>query len=129
MLIQTNATSGQFPQLWYRLLFTLVALVSIFFVAPCLAQPEDDEPLPPPATIPATKVGQQLKWVLDIVNGGDMGDPKDKFTERFLELVPPKPSRKPLFRPPRKNLRRRQNRPAQSHARRARGHHLRRHPR
>jgi hypothetical protein len=66
-----------------------VALLVSFLSSPCLAQPEDEDAPPPPATIPATKAGKELKWVLEVVNGRELGDPTEKFTPRFLEQAPP----------------------------------------
>lgn len=69
-----------------RFAASLVAVLLMFLSSPCLGQPEDED-TPARARIPNTKAGQELKWVLDVVNGGSVGDPADKFTTRFIEMV------------------------------------------
>jgi hypothetical protein len=75
------------PRTWCFFLGLLLALF-VSSATPCLAQPEDDDDLPAVA-IPDSKVGKELTWVLSVVNGRSLGDPAEKFTERFLEIVPP----------------------------------------
>jgi hypothetical protein len=82
----TNVLSRRFRQRCYHLLVAVVAAI-VFFSSSSLAQPEDDDQ-PPPATIPDTVAGHQLKWVLEVVNGRDMGDPNERFTEHFQQMLP-----------------------------------------
>jgi beta-lactamase class A len=82
----TNVLPRRFPQRCYHLLSALVAVI-IIFSSPALAQQEDDDE-PAPATIPNTPAGHQLKWVLEVVNGRDLGDPNERFTERFQQMLP-----------------------------------------
>jgi hypothetical protein len=82
----TNVLSHRFPHPCYLLLLALVA-VNIFFSSSSFAQPVDDDQ-PPPATLPDTIAGRQLKWVLEVVNGRDLGDPNERFTERFQQMLP-----------------------------------------
>ena len=89
-LLQIQPRTGLFPHRCYRLILGLVAGVAIFFgSSQALAQPEDEEP-DTPVSAPDTKSGHELNWVLEVVNGRDLGDPSQKFTEHFLEMVPPR---------------------------------------
>ncbi len=54
------------------------------------------EPEPPGAAaedvrIPNTHAGNQMRWVLEVLSGTkELGDPVERFTPRFLEIVPAK---------------------------------------
>jgi beta-lactamase class A len=88
MSAQSSLIDPKSLRWWYRLIVVVVAVPFLFSPAPCLAQPDDEEPSAP-ATFPDTKAGRELKWVLQVVNGRDLEDPAERFTPRFLELVPP----------------------------------------
>lgn len=78
---------------------TLVAVLAVVLAgmvsSPVAAQPpeepeveefdfseaEDEVP-------PDTRAGRQLVWVLSVLNGGDFGEPKERFSDRFLEIIP-----------------------------------------
>lgn len=81
-----NARSRRSLLSSYRHLIVAVAALLMFSSPACLGQDEDDPP--PGARIPDTKAGHELKWVLDALNGGSIGDLTQKFTPRFLEMVP-----------------------------------------
>ena len=67
----------------------LVAGFFIFFgSAQALAQPEDVD-LDEPAAMADSKAARELTWVIDVVNGRDLGDPAEKFSKHFLDMVPP----------------------------------------
>src|SRR5213082_1820335 len=87
-MADSNSPPRSFGPRCYRLVGLLVALAAIFLSAPCRAQSEDEESQAR-THIPDTKAGHELKWVLEAVNGGSVGDPGAKFTERFLQMVPP----------------------------------------
>lgn len=68
----------------YRLVAAAVALLCFFLADVSRAQsPQSD---PPTIAIPDTRVGNQLRWVIDCLNGKDPGDLKDHFSDRFIEL-------------------------------------------
>jgi len=74
---------------FYRRLSLWVALFFLILPTSVRAQPEDRpdperEPAAEAAIIPGTRAGNQLMWVLKVVNGQDLGDLSDHFTDRFV---------------------------------------------
>ena len=75
-------TSPRFPRM-PRTLHILVAALCLFLTNSGYAQ-EDDLQLES-AMIPATRAGNQLMWVIKVLNGQELGDLKDHFSDRFIE--------------------------------------------
>jgi hypothetical protein len=69
----------------YRLILALVAGVLTFLAPPAPAQ-GPDEAAPEVTVIPATRAGNQLVWVLKVLNGQEMGDLSEHFSDTYLRL-------------------------------------------
>lgn len=58
---------------------------------PGVAPGVDPQPAAEEVRIPNTHAGNQLRWVLEVLSGTkELGDPAERFTPRFLEMVPAK---------------------------------------
>ena len=76
-----------YPHKWmYRLAVAAVAVFLILTPKTSLGQDREDvEREAGPPTLPATAAGNQLMWVLKVVNGQEIGDLKDHFSDRFIQ--------------------------------------------
>ncbi len=68
----------------YRLIPGLVAAICMFLCQGAAGQEPDEQP--EVAVIPATRAGNQLVWVLKVVNGQELGDLTEHFTDHYLRL-------------------------------------------